>query len=117
MMSAPATTAKRTGQFFHGIVLSSGLMQKTIKVRITTQPVLHPVVRKVVARQKNVLVHDERELCKQGDVVEVKSCRPMSARKRFEVYQILRKSPSSSSSSISQSVVGARSTKQDTDTV
>jgi ribosomal protein S17 len=36
-------------------------------------------------------VHDETELCKVGDVVRITACRPMSARKRFAVAEVLKK--------------------------
>ena len=37
------------------------------------------------------MAHDELETCNVGDVVKITACRPMSARKRFNVTEIVKK--------------------------
>ncbi|KTW27725.1 30S ribosomal protein S17 [Pneumocystis carinii B80] len=77
-------------QNFKGIVVSSGLMNKTVKVKVIRK-VLHPKVHKLITLHKNYLVHDEGSVCKNGDLVRIEACRPLSARKRFAVAEILQK--------------------------
>ncbi|KAG5518105.1 hypothetical protein PMAC_003291 [Pneumocystis sp. 'macacae'] len=55
------------------------------------QRVMHPRVQKIIILHKNYLVHDEDSICEKGDVVKIEACRPLSARKRFSVAQILQK--------------------------
>ncbi len=38
------------------------------------------------------MAHDEGELCDVGDSVRIQNCRPLSARKRFTLAEILQKS-------------------------
>ncbi|CCJ29863.1 unnamed protein product [Pneumocystis jirovecii] len=85
-------------QNFKGIVVSSGLMKKTVKVRVARR-VMHPRVQKMIILHKNYLVHDEDSACENGDVVKIEACRPLSARKHFSVAQILQKAK------ISQSII------------
>lgn len=61
---------------------------KTITVRIERQ-VAHPLYKKYYKRSKKVMAHDERNDCRQGDVVKVRECRPLSARKRWELIEII----------------------------
>ncbi|KAG5438347.1 hypothetical protein PCANB_002835 [Pneumocystis canis] len=77
-------------QNFKGVVISSGLMKKTVKVRVARQ-VVHPKVQKIITLHKNYLVHDENSICENGDIVRIEACRPLSARKRFSVVEILKK--------------------------
>lgn len=77
-------------QNFIGMVVSNA-MQKTIKVKVTSQKV-HPIVLKTIKTHKNYLVHDEKEVCKLGDVVRIEACRPLSKHKHFSVAEIIRNS-------------------------
>ncbi|BFZ54259.1 hypothetical protein PYCC9005_001292 [Savitreella phatthalungensis] len=77
-------------QTYRGIVVSA-LNAKTVKVR-TTSTVKHPVVLKTYQTHKDFLCHDESDAVRPGDVVRIESCRPLSARKRFAVTEILRRS-------------------------
>ncbi|KAL9548826.1 hypothetical protein MBANPS3_005501 [Mucor bainieri] len=75
-------------QNFIGMVVSNA-MQKTIKVKVTSQK-LHPIVLKTIKTHKNYLVHDEKEACKLGDVVRIEACRPLSKHKHFAVAEVIR---------------------------
>ncbi|GAA5805776.1 30S ribosomal protein S17 [Helicostylum pulchrum] len=75
-------------QNFVGMVVSNA-MQKTIKVKVTSQK-LHPIVLKTMKSHKNYLVHDENEACKLGDVVRIEACRPLSRHKHFSVAEVIR---------------------------
>lgn len=42
-------------------------------------------------KRKNYLCHDENEECREGDLVRIKECRPLSKRKHFQVAEIVEK--------------------------
>ena len=57
---------------------------KTVVVRVDRR-FMHPLVKKVVRRSKKFAAHDETNICKVGDKVSIRECRPISKRKRWEV--------------------------------
>lgn len=63
---------------------------KTITVRIERM-VKHPKYGKYYTRSSKFGTHDEKNEARVGDLVEVISCRPMSARKRWRLVKILRR--------------------------
>jgi len=71
-------------------IVASAKMTKTVSVTLT-RLVRHPQYEKIMRRRKNVLAHDEKGLCKPGDRVLLMETRPMSARKRWRVVEILEK--------------------------
>jgi small subunit ribosomal protein S17 len=75
-----------------GWVVSSGLMQKTVKVRVP-RIVIVPKYRKYVTRHTMLLVHDENGECDVGDKVELAKSRPYSKMKHHIVSKILIKDP------------------------
>jgi len=48
-----------------------------------------PLVGKYLNRQTKIMFHDEEGKSKVGDKVKVEPCRPMSARKKFKLLEIL----------------------------
>ncbi|KAK9464358.1 hypothetical protein V1512DRAFT_268543 [Lipomyces arxii] len=74
-------------QNFLGMVISQGKMAKTIKVRVQI-PVKKSRLNAVVNKRHDFLVHDEGEICREGDIVRIESTRPLSARKFFAVAEI-----------------------------
>ena len=62
---------------------------KSVVIKVERQ-VPHPKYLKRVVLTKKYMAHDEEESCKVGDVVRITSCRPMSARKRFAVAEVLK---------------------------
>ncbi|MDH3509498.1 MAG: 30S ribosomal protein S17 [Gammaproteobacteria bacterium] len=70
-----------------GEVISSK-MDKTASVSIP-RVVKHPLYGKYIRRTTKVLVHDEDNACKEGDVVSITECRPFSKRKAWRVVEIL----------------------------
>lgn len=42
-------------------------------------------------KRKKYLCHDENEECRDGDLVRIKECRPLSNRKHFQVEEIVEK--------------------------
>jgi small subunit ribosomal protein S17 len=59
-------------------------MDKTVTVRVERR-VMHPIYKKFIVRSKKYLAHDETNRIKEGDVVRIRECRPISKRKCWEV--------------------------------
>lgn len=70
-------------------IVSSDKMTKTVVVRVD-RLVKHPVYRKYVKRRKKFMAHDELG-SKIGDKVKIVETRPMSARKRWRVVEIIQR--------------------------
>ena len=70
-------------------VVSSDKMTKTVVVRVD-RLVKHPIYRKYVKRRKKFMAHDELG-AKIGDKVKIVETRPLSARKRWRVVEIIQK--------------------------
>ena len=66
----------------------SDKMQKTVMVEVVTTK-RHPRYKKVLHTSKNHMAHDEQS-CREGDLVEIEECRPISRRKHWKVVRILR---------------------------
>lgn len=74
-------------------VVTSDRMDQTVVVtveRIGT----HPLYKKVVRTRAKFMAHDEGNECRVGDRVRLIECRPMSARKRWRVTEIVQRAPS-----------------------
>lgn len=59
---------------------------KTVVVRVERR-FNHPLVGKVVRRSKKYHAHDEDSTCKQGDLVRIEECRPISKLKKWRVVE------------------------------
>lgn len=70
-------------------VVASDKMTKTVTVRVD-RLVKHPIYRKYVRRRKKFMAHDELG-AKIGDKVRIVETRPLSARKRWRVVEIIQK--------------------------
>jgi small subunit ribosomal protein S17 len=70
-----------------GIVTSTA-MQKTVTVAVD-RLVQHWLYKKTLRRTSKFLAHDEQGACKVGDRVRIVETRPLSARKRWRVEEIL----------------------------
>ena len=62
----------------------SDKMDKTITVLIERR-VMHPLYKKFIRRSKKYAAHDETNLCKEGDLVSIEECPPISKRKTWTV--------------------------------
>jgi small subunit ribosomal protein S17 len=69
-------------------VVTSTAMQKTVKVAVD-RLVQHDLYRKTLRRTSTFLAHDEKSECKVGDRVRIVETRPLSARKRWRVAEVL----------------------------
>lgn len=70
-------------------VVWSDKMTNTVTVRVDRQ-VKHPMYRKYVKRKKKFMAHDELGAT-VGDKVRIVETRPLSARKRWRVIEIIQK--------------------------
>jgi small subunit ribosomal protein S17 len=91
--NASATEAGRAGERGNraqkiGIV-SSDKMQSTVVVRVD-RLVLHPKYRRYVRRTSKFMAHNETDAA-IGDKVRIVETRPLSARKRWRVVEIVQK--------------------------
>ena len=87
-VAAPAGAAPVQGQrLLTGKVVSTK-MDKTIAVSIE-RLVKHPTYGKYIRRTTKLLAHDESNDCKEGDVVSIKPCRPMSKRKSWVLVRVV----------------------------
>jgi len=82
----PASKGKRAERI--GVV-ASDKMTKTVVVRVD-RLIKHPVYRKYVRKRKKFMAHDELG-SKIGDKVRIIETRPLSARKRWRVVEIIQK--------------------------
>ena len=80
------TRGKRT---LTGRVVSNK-MQKTIAVEIE-RLVKHPAYGKYMRRTTKLLAHDENGSSKEGDLVVITPCRPMSRHKSWRLVEIVEK--------------------------
>lgn len=88
--SSDETDKTKTGKRAERVgVVTSDKMTKTVVVRVD-RLVKHPIYRKYVRRRKKFMAHDEVG-AKIGDKVRIIETRPMSARKRWRVVEIIQK--------------------------
>ncbi len=72
-------------------VVETDTRNKTIKVRID-RLLRHPKYGKFLRRKLILHAHDEKNEAKQGDVVEIAECRPLSKTKSWRLVRIVRRS-------------------------
>ncbi len=86
---ASKSTGKKATKI--GVVIAKK-MAKTVTVSVERQ-LRHPLYKKIVKKRKKFLAHDEHEKCQVGDVVRIIETRPISARKRWRVVEIVGVAP------------------------
>jgi len=69
----------------------SDKMNKTVTV-LVERKVKHPVYGKVMTRSNKYHAHDEQNEFREGDLVEIEECRPISRTKAWRVTRLLEKS-------------------------
>lgn len=74
-------------RLLQGRVVSTKML-KTVAVRVE-RTYRHPVFGKYITVSKKYLAHHEGEALHVGDAVEIQESRPLSARKRWIVTQIV----------------------------
>jgi len=85
-----SSDSSRSGrQTLQGKVVSNK-MDKTAVV-LVERTIMHELYQRYVWRSKKFHAHDERNECQVGDEVEIVSCRPLSATKKWRVQRIVKK--------------------------
>ena len=72
-----------------GIVVSDK-MDKTISIKVERR-IQHPIYGKFVKKSRKFMAHDEKNECQIGDRVRIMETRPLSARKRWRLVEIIEK--------------------------
>jgi len=72
-----------------GVVISDK-MTKTVSVRVD-RLVKHPIYKRYVKRRSKFMAHSDVEGVSMGDMVRIVETRPLSAKKRWRVVEVLRK--------------------------
>src|SRR2546423_5396595 len=85
---APTSGPARRRQEKVGLV-TSDKMTKTVVVRVE-RLVRHPKYRRYIRRRTKFMAHNEME-AKVGDTVRIIETRPLSARKRWRVAEIIQR--------------------------
>lgn len=70
--------------------VASDKMDKTVTVAIERKT-QHPMYKRVVKQTKKYKVHDENNICNEGDKVRIIETRPLSKTKRWRVLEVLEK--------------------------
>jgi small subunit ribosomal protein S17 len=76
-------------RILQGVVVSDKC-DKTLIVKVDRR-VMHPVYKKYVTKSKKYAAHDEVNAFKEGQLVRIQECRPISKRKRWEVLSDVEK--------------------------
>ena len=84
----PAVEAKGARTLTGRVV--SQKMQKTIAVEIE-RLIKHPTYGKYIRRTTKLLAHDENGASREGDLVVITPCRPMSRRKSWRLLEVVQK--------------------------
>jgi small subunit ribosomal protein S17 len=88
--TAPLTAESvRGARTLTGRVVSSK-MQKTIAVEVE-RLIKHPAYGKYIRRTTKLLAHDESGSSREGDLVTIIPCRPMSRRKSWRLLEVVQK--------------------------
>lgn len=69
-------------------VVSSAKSSKTIVVTVERR-FMHSFYKKHVVSHKKFHAHDEKEIANEGDRVKIISCRPLSAKKRWRLLEVV----------------------------
>ena len=87
--SADAAPAKNQRKLVGRVV--SDKMQKTVVVKVERR-VRDALMGKIITRSKKYHAHVETEEFKEGDLVEIAECRPLSRTKSWKVTRLVEKS-------------------------
>ena len=72
------------------VLVISNKMDKTVTVAIERK-VPHPIYKKYFKKTTKLLAHDEKGECNMGDKVKIMETRPLSAKKRWRMVEIIEK--------------------------
>ena len=73
-------------------VVASDKGDKTLKVIVNYQ-MTHPKYGKILKRRTVLHAHDQKNEAKEGDLVEIAECRPLSKTKHHRLIRVVQKAP------------------------
>ena len=76
---------KNNGKVLKGKVVSTK-MKDTVVISIDSFK-KHPKYGKYIKRQNKIMAHDEGNMCKEGEIIEIIETRPISKNKSFKVLR------------------------------
>lgn len=68
--------------------VTSSKMDKTVTVLVERR-VRHPLYKKYVRKSTKIHAHDEQNQCREGDLVVIEQCRPMSKTKAWRLVEVV----------------------------
>ena len=74
-----------TKKILKGIITSSK-NDKTVVVEVTRK-FAHPFYGKVIKRSKKYHAHDEKNKIKEGQIISIEECKPISKKKRWRIKE------------------------------
>ena len=80
------TETKKIVRTLSGVVISDK-MQKSATV-LVVRHVKHAKYGKFIKRSSKFHIHDENNVCRVGDTVLIKECRPVSKTKSWELLEV-----------------------------
>jgi small subunit ribosomal protein S17 len=86
-MSEPAKAETPGTRSVTGKVVSNK-MHKTITVQVERR-LQHPMYGKYLTRRSKLHAHDENNDCKEGDLVMIEQCRPLSKTKTWRLVKVI----------------------------
>jgi small subunit ribosomal protein S17 len=87
----PTESQAKPERALTGRVVSSK-MNKTVAVAVE-RLIKHPSYGKYVRRTTKLLAHDENNECREGDMVAIAPCRPLSRRKSWMLVRVIERAP------------------------
>lgn len=69
----------------------SAKMDKTAVVEIVRK-VRHKLYNKYIKRFTRIFVHDEENVCNEGDLIAITQCRPLSKNKSWKLVKVIESS-------------------------
>ena len=70
--------------------VTSAKMDKTVVVAVD-KPVMHRLYKSRMTKSTKFVAHDADNTCREGDLVEVVSTRPLSKTKRWRVQSVVQR--------------------------
>jgi small subunit ribosomal protein S17 len=77
------------GRSLQGVVISDK-MDKSITVQVERK-VQHPLYKKYIRRSTKFHAHDENNDCRQGDMVVIEQCKPISKTKNWRLVEVVQR--------------------------
>ena len=89
-MSAQAKTEGAEAKIARSVTgrVVSNKMHKTITVQVERR-LQHPIYGKYMTRRSKLHAHDENNDCKEGDLVMIEQCRPLSKTKTWRLVKVV----------------------------